>query len=225
MSPDSSDFAPIPALTRSDGDIMLMFLAGNGVEFLMPTKDPWYRGTVPADSYSYLGRNDSTKAYHPEEAASPLGCIQQFQFCNPALPHNRRCGPLASWAESLVEAAGLFNLTASQAFDNEFPSQKLGSRFKWFLTQLFHAATDIHSVLLNLGSKALDSQRLLSEGLLPALPENQWQLDVSRWFTIYLASIQAAVVNSALGPADRSLSEYNILPPNKHVVDMCNSQV
>lgn len=40
MSPDTSDFAPIPALTRSDGDIMLVFLAGNGVEFLTSTNDP-----------------------------------------------------------------------------------------------------------------------------------------------------------------------------------------
>jgi hypothetical protein len=225
MSPDTSDFSPIPALTRSDGDIILMFLAGNGVEFLAPTRDSWYRGTVPAGSQAYIGSNDSVTTYYPEEAASLLGCIQQFQFCNPSLPYDRRCGPLASWAESLVEAAVLFNLTAAQAFDDEFPSQKMGSRFKWLLTQLFHAATNIHTILLNLGSKALDSQRLFSDGNLPELPENQWQLDVSRFFAIFLASIQAAVVNSVLGPADRSLSQYHVLPPNKHVVDMCNNQV
>lgn len=225
MSPDTSDFAPIPALTRSDGDIMLVFLAGNGVEFLMPTNDPWYRGNVPIGGYGYLGRNDSIPAYHPEEAASPLGCVQQYQFCNPSLPEDRRCGPLASWAESVFEAAVLFNLTTAQAFGDEFPSQRMGSRFKWLLTQLFHATTGLHSILLILGSKALDSQRLLGEGVLPELLENQWQLDVSRWFAIFLSSIQAGVVNSALGPADNDLSQYAILPPNEHVTNICNNQV
>lgn len=204
---------------------MLAFLAGNGVEFLTSTKDPWYRGVVPAGKYGYIGGNDSIPAYHPDEAASPLGCVQQYQFCNPSLPEDRRCGPLASWAESVVESAALFNLTIAQAFGDEFPSQSTGSRFKWLLTQLFHAATDIHFILLNLGSKALDSQRLLSEGVFPELPENQWKLDVSRWFAVFLASIQAGVVNSVLGPADGNLSQYTILPPNDHVKDICNNQV
>lgn len=225
MSQDTSDFVPLPELTRLDGDIILAFLVGNGVEFLEQTRDPWYRATVPAHEYGYIGQTDSVRTYHPEDAASPLACVQQFQFCIPS-SQDRQCGPLASWAQAVVEAAALFNVTTEQAFGDEFPSQKMGSRFKWLLTQIFYAATNIHSIFLNLGSEALDSRRLLSDGLLPELPENQWQLDVSRWFAIFLASIQAGVVNSALGPlADYNLSQYTILPPNDHVKDICNNQV
>ncbi|KAL2277331.1 hypothetical protein FJTKL_00051 [Diaporthe vaccinii] len=54
--------------------------------------------------------------YQPEEAASPMGCVKQFQFCNPSLSSNK-CGPLASWADAQNYAAPLFGIT-TEDFDN-----------------------------------------------------------------------------------------------------------
>ncbi|KAI3331612.1 hypothetical protein HD806DRAFT_518599 [Xylariaceae sp. AK1471] len=40
-------FNPIPDLARSDGDLKIIFLSGNGVSFLQEMNDDWYRATKP----------------------------------------------------------------------------------------------------------------------------------------------------------------------------------
>lgn len=222
---DSSDFFPIPALTRPDGDTMLAFLAGNGIGFYKSTGDPWYRATVPLGFIGSSTGNYSSLIYQPEEAFSPLGCVTQYQFCNPSLPANSQCGPLASWLDSLTGSASLFNLTREELLSDEFPDQRLGSRFTWLITQLTYSGRRFRGILHSLGDRALESQKYLSDGFMGELPENQWQLDVSHWFSTYLAAIQASFVAGALGTTNPTLIPYSVVPPNKHVKELCNSQV
>lgn len=226
-SHDHAEFNPIPALARPDADTMLVFLAGKGVEFYKATNDPWYRGTMPGDNALIAGTNETITFYRPEEAASPLGCSKQFQFCNPSFPGDNKCGPLASWLDAMIESATLFNLTAEDMLgdDTPFPNHRIGSRFNWLIMQIAYATMDTYTILSSLEARSLVSQRYLAAGVMGELPENQWQLDVSHWFAIQLASIQAGVVNTALGPSDPALGPYKIMPPNEHVRDLCNSQV
>lgn len=224
--PDRSEFVPIPALARSDADTILIFLAGNGVQFFEATDDLWYRATTPGDTSSdSTGQDGKIQLYRPEEASSPLGCTQQMQVCNPSLPADRRCGPLASWIDAQLGAAALFNMTEEELLDGGFPSHRIGSRYSWFTMQLGYATYPIGDVLSVLQARALASQQYLAEGVMGELPENQWQLDVSHWFATYLASVQAAIVNTALGTTDPTLDPYKVLPPNQHVRELCNSQV
>lgn len=226
-SHDHAEFNPIPALARPDADTMLVFLAGKGVEFYKATNDPWYRGTMPGDKALIAGTNETITFYRPEEAASPLGCTKQFQFCNPSFPGDNKCGPLASWLDTMIESAPLFNLTAEEMLGDEtsFPSNRIGSRYSWLIMQLAYATMDTYTILSSLEARSLVSQRYLAAGVMGELPENQWQLDVSHWFAIQLASIQAGVVNTALGPSDPALGPYKMMPPNEHVRELCNSQV
>lgn len=218
----TSDFIPIDSLSRPDADTMLVFLSGNGVGFLKPTTDPWYRATVKLGTASRALENETTETYRPEEATSPLGCIQQFQFCNPSLPQETRCGPLASRDDAFLGSAALFNLNAESS---KFPSDPTGSRFGWFIAQLSNTVVTVPVILSSLGATALESQKYQSSGMMGEIPENQWQKDISQVFSIYLASLQAGNVNAALGPSDPALEPYKITPPNEYVWELCKSQV
>lgn len=220
-----SDFIPIEPLSRPDADTMLVFLSGNGIEFLKPTTDPWYRATVKSGHAYFHFENETTDLYRPEVAASPLGCVQQSQFCNPSLPQETRCGPLASHYDSMLGSAAQFNLTEEEINSPEFPSHRTGSRFAWLTMQLQFAVVPFEVILSTLGARALESQNYLEFGLMGELPENQWQRDISQLFSIYLSSIQTGVVSAALGPSDPALDPYKITPPNKYIRELCKSQV
>ena len=109
----TSEFDPIPKLTRVDADIMLFFLQGNRVVFLEPIDDLWYRATVPARNLSTVLAGEGKPTWRLEEAASPLGYTLQLQFCNIELPGDNRCRPLASQADVFDGALELFNVLAN----------------------------------------------------------------------------------------------------------------
>lgn len=226
QAPDTirSDFHPIEALSRLDADTMLVFLSGDGIGFFNTSRDPWYRTTVKSGRVFYF-ENDTLDYFRPEEASSPLGCIQQFQFCNPSLPQDTRCGPLASWHDSLIASAALFDIAEEEMSGSNFPDHEIGSWFAWLSIQMRLGSANIQNILSSLGARALESQKYLAYGIMGAIPENQWQTDVSQWFSIHLSSLQAGVVNSALGPSDPALNPYKVFPPNEHVRRLCNSQV
>lgn len=67
--------------------------------------------------------------------------------------------------------------------------------------------------------------KYLGNGLMGPLAENQWQLDVSYWWSTYLASLQAGVVNTARGPSDPGIDPYKEQPDNSYMREMCNNLV
>lgn len=227
-SVNRSAFLPIPELFRLDGDVHVIFLSGNGIEFLEQTEDAWYRGTVPGSEISYNIREGTSKTYWPEEAASPLGCVRKFQFCNTALPSDKQCGPLAAWHDAIFESAPLFNMTGQQALKPEHgPTGSPASRFFWIMEELLNVATELDPIVQTLGPESLSSKANLIQGFMGRLPPNQWQLDVTHWWSTYLASVQAAFVQTAMGPADPTgeLEQIKFGPWNDHVRSLCSNQV
>lgn len=223
-----SEFIPIPELFRSDGDVSVIFLSGNGIRFYEQTEDAWYRATVPGYEIFDNIREGTRRVYWPEEAASPLGCVSQVQFCNTALPSDKQCGPLAAWNDALFESAPLFNMTGPQVFGEEdVPTSSPASRFMWIVLQLNNVAPKLEKLLDRLGAESLLSKANLMQGFMGPLPPNQWQLDVTHWWSTYLASIQAGFVETAMGPADPTggLEQYKISPWNDHTRNLCNNQV
>lgn len=207
---------------------MLTFLVGNGVEFLERTDDPWYRGTVPGKNHTWNGEGGESKmGYRPEQAASPMACVQQYQFCNPSLPEADRCGPLASLIDAQTRSAHLFGMTEDQIANNDVPQTPAGSRYVWFLQFLTLVVPGLPVLINVLGPNSLASQQSLSRasGYLGVVPDNQWQLDVENWWAIYMASLQAGMVDIAYGPDDPALKPYEILPFNSDVQKLCNNQV
>lgn len=216
-----SDFLPIPQLSVSDADLMLVFLSAGGVLFFNHTDDPWYRGIIPSTTLYYKG--DHLQLYAPDEAASPMGCLQRFQYCN----SNMKCGSLASNTDAQTSASSLFHLTPgefSSGLLSSHGSDGTPSRFEMFLAVL-SSSGGIPDLITSLGSSSLLSSQHFGQGVMGPLPNNQWQLDVIHWFAIRMASLQAASVNTARGLTDEALLPYVSGPSDEHQWTMCNNQV
>lgn len=225
---NNSMFTPIPELFRPDGDVSVIFLSGNGIRFYEETEDAWYRATAAGYRITDQTWEGTRRMYWPEEAASPLGCARQIQFCNTALPPDKQCGPLAGWDDAVDESAELFNLTRQQMLDDQFNStDPTASRFLWVNEMLNHAVNDPVTIMQILGPSSLASKASLFQGFMGRIPTNQWQLDVAHWWSTWLASIQAGFVQTAIGPAvpTEELEQLKVAPWNGHMRTLCNNQV
>ncbi|OTB01373.1 hypothetical protein M426DRAFT_41238, partial [Hypoxylon sp. CI-4A] len=221
----SGQFAPIPELLRSDGDVMVIFLSGNGVHFIQSLDDDWYRATTPEGSVSLTSVDGKRPLYRPNEAASPMGCVQQNQWCTSSDPKNRKCGPLASRNDAVYGAASLFNVTMDE-LDSQRP-QASGSnetRFLWQSAIWGNNPIAIEPVLSFLGAKSLLSQVHFYESVQFTIPTNQWQLDVSHWWNMALASAQAEYVQTVQGIVSPALDSLRRSPVNKEEQKLCDSQ-
>jgi hypothetical protein len=168
--------------------------------------DDWYRATTPRiditrDNVITMG---TIQTYMPAEAASPLGCLEQWQWCNSAFPRESGCGPLAGMFDAIYGAAPLFNLTAADLKLGP-AAAATGTQFIWDILIKTSGSFHLNQFLYLLGAKPLSSQSLLESCVQFPIPRNQWQLDVTNWWNIILASVQATYVNTALGTTDPQL--------------------
>lgn len=221
MWAEYSSFTPNHNISRPDADVYIIFLSGNGVRFRKLNEDPWYRGFVP-DGFQHLSSDAQRHAvvYRPDEAASPMGCIQQYQYCNADL----QCGELASFADATAKSAPFFNITLEEIWGNANVSGPAASRFAHF-QNIIYTAYDLRSLLETLGIVSLKSRQSFVQGGFVYLPSNQWQIDVTHWWATLLASSQAAFINVAHGPTDPSILPYTSPPQNSYMKEMCNNQV
>ncbi|KAI1762725.1 hypothetical protein GGR53DRAFT_532247 [Hypoxylon sp. FL1150] len=210
----STQFIPAPNLRRTDADMCLVFLSGNGVVFSDATHDNWYRGNVPCHKLLDEG-NKRTFQYCPEDAASPIACLEQFQVCNGNVS---RCGPLASFENAWREAAEAFD-SRSGAFVNE-----AASRLTWFMLLIDSYPTRLFKLISSAGSDSLLSRHNLANGVQRRLLKNQWQLDVIFWWSTSLAVTQATFVEASRGIIDPSLARLREFPSNGAQKEMCMSQ-
>lgn len=113
----TTSFVPDDALKATDGDVTLIFLSGNGVWFAQKSNDAWYRATHREGTLSAQFTSGFGDAYYPTEAASPLGCVEQYQWCNSKYGVPGGCGPLAGWGDATAGAFPYFNATVDSSPD------------------------------------------------------------------------------------------------------------
>ncbi|KAI0839896.1 hypothetical protein F5Y06DRAFT_286321 [Hypoxylon sp. FL0890] len=222
---DGSDFVPLPEVNASNGALTIVFLSGDGVLFSQIADDQWYRGIVPYRMVYDMGINGSSQTYRPEEAASPMGCVEKWQWCNPAYPPERGCGPLSDNIDAIYGAAPLFNMTVEDLAP-ERPSSPtaIGTQLVWSALIFLGNPQTIAFALLHLGAKSLISQSQLYGGVQFSLSQNQWQLDVIHWWNTILASIQASYIDTVLGYNDPEIDSSKWPPLNEEEQTMCKSQ-
>lgn len=224
VRPVFSSFVPDHRLFRPDADLYLIFLSGNGVAFYEPTNDPWYRGSIPWMEIKEVGYNItdewSKTVYRPDEAASPMGCIQQYQYCNA----DHECGELASFYDAMATAAPFFDIPLEVIGGYANASGQTASQFTWF-ELIIYSSYDLMSLLIDLGATSLVSRRNFELGYLGRIPSDQWKLDVTHWWTTLLAAKQAAFVSAAHGPTDPVLLQNMISPNDVHMGHLCRNQV
>ncbi|KAK8093473.1 hypothetical protein PG997_000158 [Apiospora hydei] len=223
--PLDSTFVPNRTIETTDGDTLLVFLSGNGVKFLQESDDAWYRATNPYGSVNASYGGGSGQVFTPTEEASPLGCVQQWQWCKSGSGNARECGPLAGWMDAMAGAVHLVN-SSSNALDASLRGNKSGSKIGWISGISWMSKSSIYDLLLTFGAKALESQSLLSAGVQLGVSKNQWQLDVANWWNITLAIQQAAFVSTAMGypEVDTSLKSMIYSPKNDEERHLCQNQ-
>ncbi|KAK8099910.1 hypothetical protein PG999_010284 [Apiospora kogelbergensis] len=221
---NDSAFNPDPAIVRQDGDVTLIFLSGNGLIFVPQADDDWYRATVPNGNISGIHNGQMLGMYRPEEAASPLGCVEQYQWCRD--PLRGQCGNLEGIMDALYSAAVWFNLTSKDLEpDRPVIPTKLGSLLIWSFYNTWQAGSALEGLISTLGPSSLASHSMVRQGSVGSLAKNQWQLDVTRWWTILLARFQASYVSTARGRTNSAVSlDDTIRPANEYEWSTCRNQ-
>jgi hypothetical protein len=80
---------PAPQLNRTDADVSLFFLAPNSIEYDSPVDDPWFS----AHRETNVTRNGVFyEWFFTDYFIHVLGCVDQYQFCNPT---TENCTPLS----------------------------------------------------------------------------------------------------------------------------------
>jgi hypothetical protein len=167
---------PNTSVRTPDGDVTLVFLSGMGVSFAEPIDDAWYRAIVPDAPLSTLGYNGTQQGLRPAEAASPLGCVEQWQFCNSSYDENIGCGPLGSFVDAANDGYASFGIT-QEDMDQTLENVTLSAtaeRYIWFARMQTNGVGRLDQLLTYLGPKSLASQSLLYSGVQFPIPTNQW---------------------------------------------------
>ncbi|KAK7991436.1 hypothetical protein PG988_000230 [Apiospora saccharicola] len=214
----SSTFFPDADLMRRDGEVSLSFLSGNGIYFTSPTDDDWYRANVSDGKIVLSINSDTQRRYRPQEAASPLGCIQQWQFCRD--PARGQCGNLANRFDALYSAAPWFDLTSDDMESSRpIPKTRSGSLLLWLFFTLMETVTSLHGIITTLGPTSLASQAFLQSGTMMRIQQNQWHLDVERWWQMIMAGFQASFISTARGSGLSDTAK----PENEQDWSFCHS--
>ncbi|KAK4697740.1 hypothetical protein P7C71_g386, partial [Lecanoromycetidae sp. Uapishka_2] len=179
----TSGWLPVPALNRTDADVSILFLTQNSVSYTSPVADPFFSANIVIND-TVDGVTDTT--YEADLYVSALACTDQYQYCN---PNNGRCTSLTA-SNLLLPELGSLDLNAAQLATY--------ARFVYMLN-----FQGLYSTVVSRGASALLASRGLEQATNThsALPNNQWQLEVSSWFATSLAKLQQQTVNYATGPA------------------------
>ncbi|KAI8947772.1 hypothetical protein F4801DRAFT_605164 [Xylaria longipes] len=218
----NSGFLPIDSIFRGDADIDIHFLSGNGVLFAGPSNDAWYRvATAPVNgSYSGANQSDSASWYLASEPSSPLGCINQYQFCN-SVSADRKCGPLTNLRDAVAGVVGLFDTNYA-----DFATNNATTRTAALFTYFAQATSEmsVSRLLVQLGPTSLLSQRYLASGMQYRLETDQWQIDVTHWWDILMSARQETFLSYAYGPTDPAILANRINYTMPELKKLCDSQ-
>jgi len=218
-------------LKTGTGDVTLLFLVQNGVLFFEQAvgQDEWHR-VQPNQSGQFAGllmdgEVRKIPLHFPEEAASPLACLDQFQFC---LADSDHCGPLTGWSDAAQGAAPIFGIPEDRFWDLSLTTwpERNGANLIWYTTAMqFGNLNTLGKIVVQQTASPLLSSQSVMSGIQVAMPGDQWQRDMRHWWQTWLAGLQMLFVAAATGPNNPSMEPHLIRPEDEAQRDFCNSQV
>lgn len=185
-------FTPIPQLSREDALVSLIFLEPNKLAYTGPVDDLFF--AAHADPWA-LWTTPNITLYYSDKQVSVMGCIDQHRICNPTWPDGILC---TTWGTVEFTAAVLDKLGLNQMQNDT----------AWVLL-LANLDGHIANSIAGLGSTALRAQSTVYDDINIPLPENQWNIEASDWFSISLARLQHAILEFSTGPEDIDYSLYS----------------
>ncbi|KAJ5505300.1 hypothetical protein N7453_004257 [Penicillium expansum] len=171
---------------RQDVKPVIMFIT-NPNAYTEPNYDPIFR-TGASINTSQFGA-----LYNASTALSILGCLEQYEICNPANPGD----PICMVYKYSTDAG--YNLSTVVK-----PLRLSEKQLATFIRlDAIHIGTDLASVASS--SLFLASRTILNGIQWAELSSTQWRLELSRWFSEGLAMIQQGFVDSATVPDNNRL--------------------
>ncbi|KAJ5420572.1 hypothetical protein N7465_003091 [Penicillium sp. CMV-2018d] len=171
---------------RQDVQPSLMFITNPNL-YTEPNYDPIF-GTGVGINTTGFGM-----LYNGSNTISVLGCLEQYEICNPAGPGDPVCV--------------LYKASSHLDYDPSAIVKPLRFSEKQLATFI---RLDTIQIGTNLAAAATGSLFLASRTLFrglqwAALPSTQWRLELSRWFSEGLALMQQGVVDSTTMPENNGL--------------------
>jgi hypothetical protein len=200
-----STFTPIPALMRQDADVSIHFLA-TSAQYLSPINDPWFLSQDPVVVPGLFNGDNSTNTtvYMNDYSVSAVACTTQSQLCS-------------------IQSGQCSELGAEVPFQD---GSELSSIFTESQMPILNrlASTSFSHVPLDVGSANLLASAHCWYETCDALPENQWQLEFSRYFNTWVTNMQLNSLVFVSGPLDPVYQPY-WLPASTEDSWMCSSQI
>ncbi|CZR67750.1 uncharacterized protein PAC_17649 [Phialocephala subalpina] len=190
---DPSDgFTPLPAFKAENQTIALVFASFVGA-YTGPSDDLWLSAHRLGNAKIEFDGNDSLSLpeYRIDKPVSVLACTEQHQFCNPNPASNlsNRCTPFLSLDNYLNDGSD----PISPLLYNDYQS---------IIAKIIHFAvlrSGIYPIVSQLNPPIM-AAGLAAGGVSPPLPDNQWVLEATNWFSIGLNNLQRMMVDVATGP-------------------------
>ncbi|KAH8745710.1 hypothetical protein BGZ57DRAFT_946213 [Hyaloscypha finlandica] len=135
--------------------------------------------------------DDQNSSYIGDSDLRLLACAEQYQICNPnAVTGPAGCTLLTRELPLLWE---LSSNTVSLNFYQEYTVIRIQEHISWM--NIFHAVSGRGAAALNANEH---TYRLIQS----AIPSTQWHIEVSLWFSLCLAKLQAHMIEWATAPTN-----------------------
>ena len=179
--------------------------------YLGPIDDLWF------SAHTLVEQPGGQHAYAADNNPSPLGCINQHQFCNPNLPSQSGCTDLTGLVQASQSTPGIsFN-------------QKQNATY--IRLQEAAAAASLNKVVISLDQEILLAVKSVAANQGIHLSIDQWKYEVINLNNIMLAYIQSLMVSYVTGPwgpkQDKIFAYDNWIekPSTPEAQAMCDNQI
>lgn len=204
-----SNWAPIPALLKTTGDLTMIFISFNALRFEQPSYDPVFRATEELGDTTRQG--EAVHWWDPNYYVSVVGCVDQHAMCNP--DRGGICTPLGGSSDFL---------NASQNAQYGFTPNQQAVVLRIANQAVF---TSIFQALTGRGASALRAQETVNGLDQFPLSDTHWMVEVTSWFTTGLAHLQRGVLEYAQGPLNVGEGTYIWQPGDPFSRHMCRNQL
>ncbi|KAJ5153401.1 uncharacterized protein N7482_009879 [Penicillium canariense] len=176
--------------------------------------DPWMTAQI---NETMAETNTTLVMWSKSYEINLLGCIDQYQVCNPNKAGDSGCTTLGGIGSAL-----------HQAFTTKIGSLGFNIHQVMTASRLLSTVIDngISSNVNGRGGAALNASMMAYQNIQTYIPPNQWQIEVSTWFATSLAKDQSQIVEWAAGPKNLPSGGWHITKPqNKYAQSQCNNQL
>jgi hypothetical protein len=199
---DSSSWVPAAPLNRTDADLHMIFIAPNSILYETPVDDPVFSAHLMSNISTTESRGQGIAYYEADYYLGIIACADQHQICRGAT-----CTQLSGRNSVFSSPQGL-TMVQKGIF------QRIES------ASIF---TGMSQVILGRSGTALRASETVIGINQASLPANQWQIELSSWFSTGLVMLQHRL-REYVTPTNILPGTYIIEPQNPIDQAMCFSQ-